>query len=251
VDVNLTPIAYSIAFKRLVLKQVDEATDETLNEVEVFSAEGIDDALVVDLFDTAASDVLDVDALAAGTYNKIDIEVFYLDMTVPTLYPGAASHDIAYRMVYEDMGVLEPRDFLLYLEPGWMDPNSALAASVTEEGWYWMEMSDPDHVVPVEGAAAHPEFHVLDLFANEEFWSSAHKALEGGRIDPPLEYDPNDGGVLTISFDVTGKFSFKDYYDETTEPDGLWEIRRDSGIHPFPPDFNCVPEAVETGAVSL
>lgn len=72
--------------------------------------------------------------------------------------------------------------------------------------------------------------------------------LEGGIINPPLEYDPNDGGVLTITFDVTGKFNFKDYYDETTEPDGQWEIRRDGGIHPFPPDFDCTPENVEDAA---
>ena len=246
VDVNLTPTEYTVAFMRIVLKEVDETTDETLSEVEVFNADSIDDALTVDLLDTAASDVLDVEDLPAGSYNQVDIEVFYLDMTVPTLYPGTESHDIPYRMVFEEMGVLEPRDFLLYLEPSWMEAGSELAVSVTEAGWYWMEMSDPDHVVPVADATAHPEFHVLDLFANDEFWSSEHKVLEGGRISPPLEYDPNDGGVLTIQFDVTGKFNFKDYYDETTDPDGQWEIRRDGGIHPFPPDFNCVPEEVES-----
>ena len=246
VDVNLTPTEYTVAFMRIVLKEVDETTDETLSEVEVFNADSIDDALTVDLLDTAASDVLDVEDLPAGSYNQVDIEVFYLDMTVPTLYPGTESHDIPYRMVFEEMGVLEPRDFLLYLEPSWMEAGSELAVSVTEAGWYWMEMSDPDHVVPVADATAHPEFHVLDLFANDEFWSSEHKVLEGGRISPPLEYDPNDGGVLTIQFDVTGKFNFKDYHDETTDPDGQWEIRRDGGIHPFPPDFNCVPEEVES-----
>jgi len=246
VDVNLTPTAYTVAFMRIVLKEVDETTGETLSEVEVFNADGIDDALIVDLLDTAVSDVLDVQDLPAGSYNQVDIEVFYLDMTVPTLYPGTESHDIPYRMVFEEMGILEPRDFLLYLEPSWMEAGSELAASVAEAGWYWMEMSDPDHVVPVAGADAHPEFHVLDLFANDEFWSSEYKVLEGGRISPPLEYDPNDGGVLTIQFDVTGKFNFKDFHDETTEPDGQWEIRRDGGIHPFPPDFNCVPEAVES-----
>jgi hypothetical protein len=246
VDVNLTPTAYSVAFMRIVLKEVDETTEEALSEVEVFSADGIDEALIVDLLDTAASDVLDVEDLPAGSYNQVDIEVFYLDMTVPTLYPGTESHDIPYRMVFEEMGVLEPRDFLLYLEPSWMEASSDLAASVAEAGWYWMEMSDPDHVVPVADAAAHPEFHVLDLFANDEFWSSEHKVLEGGRISPPLDYDPNDGGILTIEFDVTGKFNFKDYYDESTDPDGQWEIRRDGGIHPFPPDFNCVPEEVES-----
>jgi hypothetical protein len=246
VDVNLTPTAYTVAFMRIVLKQVDETTAETLNQFELFSADGIDDALVVDLLDTAASDVLDVEDLPAGAYNQVDIEVFYLDMTVPTIYPGTESYEIPYRMVFEQMGALEPRDFLLYLEPSWMEAGSELAASVTEAGWYWMEMSDPDHVVPVAGAVTHPEFHVLDLFADDEFWSSEHKVLEGGRINPPLEYDPEEGGVLTIAFDVTGKFNFKDYYDETTEPDGQWEIRLDAGIHPFPPDFNCVPEAVES-----
>jgi len=248
VDVNLTPSEYTVAFKRIVLKEVDEDTEETLTEVELFDAETVDDALVVDLLNSTALDVLDVEDLSAGTYNQVDIEVFYLDMTVATLYPDTTSYDIPYRMVYETMGVLEPRDFLLYLEPAWMDPNSVLGASVTEEGWYWMEMADPNNVVAVDGAAAHPEFHVLDLFANDEFWSSEHKVLEGGRINPPLEYDPNDGGVLTIEFDVTGKFNFKDYYDETTDPDGLWEIRQDSGIHPFPPDFDCVPEDMEDEA---
>lgn len=245
VDVNLTPTEYTVAFKRIVLKEIDEESEETLTEVELFAAETVDDALVVDLLNATSLDVLDVEDLSAGTYNQVDIEVFYLDMTVATLYPDTTSYDIPYRMVYEEMGVLEPRDFLLYLEPEWMEDTAELAASVTEAGWYWMEMSDPNHVVAVDGAAAHPEFHVLDLFADDEFWSSEHKVLEGGQINPPLEYDPNDGGVLTIEFDVTGKFNFKDYYDETTDPDGLWEIRRDGGIHPFPPDFNCVPEDVE------
>lgn len=243
VDVNLTPIEYTIAFKRLVLKQVNEETQETLTEVEVFNAATVEEALVVDLLDTAASDVLDVEGLPAGTYNKVDIEVFYLDMTVPTLYPGTISYDVPYRMVFEAMGVLEPRDLLLYLEPAWMEGYAELQASVIQPGWYWMEMGNPDHVVAVEGAAAHPEFHVLDLFANDEFWSSEHKVLEGGYIQPPLAYDPQTGGVLTIHFDVTGTFNFKDYHDETVEPDGQWEIRRDAGIHPFPPAFDCVPSA--------
>ena len=248
---NLTPTEYTVAFKRIVLKQVSGETEETLAEVEVFDAETVDEALIVDLLNSSASDVLDAEELPAGTYNKVDIEVFYLDMTVATLYPDTTSYDIPYRMVYETMGVLEPRDFLLYLEPAWMESGSELAGSVTEAGWYWMEMADPDHVVAVDGAAAHPEFHVLDLFANDEFWSSEHKVLEGGSIDPPLEYDPNDGGALTIEFDVTGKFNFKDYYDETTEPDGLWEIRQDSGIHPFPPGFECAPEVLGTAAIPL
>jgi len=244
VDVNLTPSAYTVAFKRIVLKQVDEATEQTLAAVELFSADSSDEALIVDLLDTAAAEVLDVESLAAGTYNKLDIEVFYLDMTIATIYPGDESHDIPYRMVFETMGVLEPRDFLLYLEPAWMEEGSDLAAAVTEAGWYWMEMGNPDNVVPVAGAEAHPSFHVLDLFADEEFWSSEHKVLEGGWIDPPLEYDPAAGGVLTIAFDVEGTFNFKDYHDETTAPDGRWEIRRDGGIHPFPPDIHCLPEAV-------
>jgi hypothetical protein len=140
------------------------------------------------------------------------------------------------------MGVLEQRDLLLYLEPEWMEAGSAPADAVTEAGWHWIKREDPDHVTPVAGAAAHPDFDVLDLFANDAFWSSEHKILEGGRIDPPLEYNPDDGGVLTISFNVAGTFNFKDYHDDTTEPDGLWEIRLDAGIHPFPPVISCVPE---------
>ena len=244
VDVNLTPLEYRIAFKRIVLKEVNETTDETVNEVEVFTADDVNDALVIDLTNEAATDILAAEDLPAGTYNQADIEVFYLDMTVPTIYPGDTSHDIMYRMVFETMDVLEPRDFLLFLEPDWMEAGTDLAHEVAEEGWYWMEREDPDHVEAVDGATAHPTFNVLDLFANDEFWGSEHKVLEGGRIQPPLEYDPNTGGTLTITFDVTGKFNFKDYHDETTDPDGLWEIRKDAGIHPFPPDFNCTPEDV-------
>ncbi|MEK7730507.1 MAG: hypothetical protein AAB363_01490 [Planctomycetota bacterium] len=245
VDVNLTPTEYTIAFKRIVIKHVDEMTRTTLAEFEIFSVQSVADALIVDLVNAAAVDLLDVEDLPAGTYNKLDIEVFYLDMTIPTLYPGTTSHDIPYRMVFETMGVLQPRDFLLYLEPSWMPPDSEPAAAVTAPGWYWMEMGDADHVVAVEGAAAHPDFHVLDLFANDEFWSSEHKVLEGGVIRTPLEFDPQRGATLTISFDVTGKFNFKDYYDENVPPDGLWEIRRDGGIHPFPPDFEAIPEDIE------
>ena len=243
VNVNLTPIAYTIAFKRIVLKEVDDATEETLTEVEVFTADTVADALVVDLLNASAAELLDVTDLPAGTFNKVDIEVFYLDMTVPTLYPGATSHDIAYRMVFETMGTLEPRDFLLYLDPAWMAGDETLAALVTEVDWYWMQRDDPDHVERVTGATVHPSYPVLDLFADDEFWSSEHKVLEGGRISPPLEFDPAVGGFLTIVFDVEGKFNFKDYHDETTEADGLWEIRRDGGIHPFPPDFECQPTA--------
>ncbi|MCA9297527.1 MAG: hypothetical protein KDA28_00590, partial [Phycisphaerales bacterium] len=176
---------------------------------------------------------------------------FYLDMTVPTLYPGSTSQNIRYRMVFEDDGVLQARDFLLYLEPEWFDGFSQLQASVTEAGWYWMDRGDPDHVVAVEGATAHPDFAVLDLFANEEFWSSEHKVLEGGVISPELEYDAEAGGVLNMRFDVTEKFNFKDYYDDTTAPDGLWEIRKDGGIHPFPPDISADPQATDANATTL
>jgi hypothetical protein len=199
--------------------------------------------LVVDLLNSSAADLLNVESLPAGTYNQFDIEVFYLDMTIPTLYPAKVSHDIPYRMVFENMGVLQQRDFLLNLDPAWMEPGSALEALVTATGWYWMDMGNPDNVTPVDGAAAHPTYHVLDLFANDEFWSAEHKVLEGGRIEPPLEYDPAVGGAVTINFDVTGTFDFKDYHDETTAPDGQWEIRQDAGIHPFPPNFVCVPTA--------
>ena len=106
-----------------------------------------------------------------------------------------------------------------------------------------MNREDPDVVLAVDGAVQRPAFNVLDLFANDEFWNSEHKVLEGGVISPPLEYDPEAGGVLTINFKVEGKFNFKDYYDETKEADGLWEIRYDTGIHPFPPDFECQPQS--------
>ncbi|MFQ6048315.1 MAG: hypothetical protein ACE5K7_03010 [Phycisphaerae bacterium] len=245
VDVNLTPTEYTIAFKRIVIKEVDEQTGQIPAELEIFSADTLADALIVDLQNASASDLLTVEDLPAGTYNKLDIEVFYLDMTVPTIYPDTESHDIAYRMVFEPIGLLEPRDLLLYLEPSWMQPGSDLAALVTDPGWYWMEMGNPDNVVPVATAPAHPTFHVLDLFADEQFWSSQHKVLEGGIINPPLLYDPADGGVLTIRFDLTGKFNFKDYHDQNEQPDGLWEIRKDSGIHPFPPDFDCIPQPPE------
>jgi hypothetical protein len=245
IDVRLTPSAYTVAFKRLVLKQVDEATGVASTEIELFNAAAVEDALVVDLLNATATDLLNVESLPAGTYNKVDIEVFYLDMTIATIYPASESHDIPYRMVFEPMGVLNPRDFLLQLQPEWMEAGSALAGLVTEAGWYWMERENPDNVAPVAGAAAHPTFNVLDLFANDAFWSAEHKVLEGGRINPPLEYDPAQGGVVTIQFDVTGTFDFKDYHDATTPPDGLWEIRRDAGIHPFPPSYECVPAAVQ------
>ncbi len=242
IDVRLTPIAYAIAFKRIVLKQLDEATNTVLAEVEVFNAASADEALIVDLLNATAADILDVESLPAGTYNQVDIEVFYLDMTIPTIYPGSESHDIPYRMVYDDMGVLLTRDFLLQLDPAWMEPGSALAGLVTEVGWYWMERPNWDHVEAVAGAAAHPDYPVLDLFANDAFWSQEHRVLEGGRIEPPLEYDPARGGVVTINFDVTETFDFKDFHDETTAPDGLWELRRDAGIHPLPPRIGCVPQ---------
>jgi hypothetical protein len=250
IDVNLTPIAYTIAFKRLVLKQVDEAGETVLSETELFSAETVADALTVDLLNAAATDLLNVESLPAGTYNQVDIEVFYLDMTIPTIYPASTSYDIPYRMVFEQMDLLAPRDFLLYLQPEWMAAGSDLASQVTEAGWYWMERGNPDHVVPVAGATEHPTFPVLDLFANDEFWSQEHKVLKGGRISPPLQYDPEKGGVVTINFDVARTFDFKDYHDETTPADGLWEIRRDAGIHPFPPNFTCIPEAVETANIA-
>jgi len=242
VDVNLTPSEYTIAFKRLVIKQVDEQTDEILTEFEIFNAESLDQALVVDLSNAAASDILNAETLPEGTYNKIDIEVFYLDLTVATIYPDTTSHDIPYRMVFEQMGLLEPRDLLLRLEPSWMQPGSQLASLVTQAGWYWMQREDPDNVIAVDGAASRPPYNVLDLFANEEFWSAEHKVLEGGLVDPPLVYDPDAGAVLTIAFNATGTFNFKDYHDESVEPDGQWEIRTDSGIHPFPPSFSCIPE---------
>lgn len=244
IDVNLTPTAYSIAFKRIVIQDSSDAASET----EVFNATGPDDALEIDLINDDASSLLNITTLPAGAYDKMDIEVYYLDMTIPTIYPGSESHDIDYRMVFEEDGVLQPRDFLLYLKPEWMTGNATLEASVTAEGWYWMDRGDPEHVVAVEGATEHPNFPVLDLFANDEFWSSEHKVLEGGVINPALDYDPEVGGVLTISFDVTEKFNFKDYHDDSTEADGLWEIRRDGGIHPFPPDFTCVPQETATGA---
>jgi hypothetical protein len=241
IDVNLTPTAYTIAFKRIVLKQVDDATGTTLVEQEVFTADTVDQAKVVDLGNAAAAEVLNSADLPAGVYNKVDIEVFYLDMTIATIFPGSASHDIPYRMVFEDSGLLRQRDFLLWLDPAWMTGFEQLSAAVTQVGWYWMERENPDHVLAVAGATASPTFNVLDLFANDAFWSSAHKVLEGGRITPPLTYDPAAGAVVTINFDMNGTFDFKDYHDATTAADGLWEIRRDAGIHPFPPNFTCAP----------
>jgi len=242
VDVNLTPSAYTVAFMRLVLKEVDDATETVVTETEIFNAASPDDALIIDLNDAIPADVLTVAELPAGTYNQLDIEVFYLEMTVATIYPYTTSHDINYRMVYESMPPMEPRDFLLYLEPEWVDAESELGQYVSATGWYWLDRSNADHVEPVDPAGMHPDFAVLDLFANDEYWSREHQVLEGGRIDPPLVYDPAKGGTLTISFGVTGTFNFKDYHDETLEPDGLWEIRRDAGIHPFPPQISCIPD---------
>ena len=107
-----------------------------------------------------------------------------------------------------------------------------------------MEREDPDHVLACGGGPRHTRrFNVLDLFANDEFWSAEHKVLEGGRIDPPLVYDPADGGVLTITFDIVGTFNFKDYHDETTAADGEWEIRPVTrAFIPFPPGISCTAE---------
>ena len=240
-DVNLTPTAYSIAFKRIVLKVIDPVTNEASSEVEIFNTDNVDDALILDLNNDSPESLLDVETLTSGTYSKADIEVFYLDMTVPTLYPGTTSRDIKYRMVFEEIGTLQPRDFLLYLEPEWFENNTQLGMTVTEAGWYWMDRGDSDNVVAVEGATEHPTFPVLDLFSNDEFWNAEHKVLEGGVISPALEFNAETGGLLTMQFDVTEKFNFKDYYDNNTEADGLWEIRRDGGIHPFPPDIECMP----------
>jgi hypothetical protein len=241
VDVNLTPTAFTVAFKRIVIRQIDESTGQTLAEIELFSADSVDQALVVDLVNSQASDLLDAQDLPAGTYDKLDIEVFYMDMTVATIFPGDESHDIEYRMVYETMGLLEPRDFLLYLEPSWMTGYEQLSSEVTQAGFYWMNREDADVVLAVDGATEHPNFNVLDLFADDDFWNSEHKVLEGGMINPPLVYDPDEGGILSVDFDLEGKFNFKDYHDDSKAADGLWEIRYDSGIHPFPPDFECRP----------
>lgn len=246
VDVRLTPTAYGIAFKRLVLKHVDELTQTVSDEVEIFNAADVSAALVVDLANTSLADLLDVATLPAGTYNKLDIEVFYLDMTLPTIYPGTETHDMPYRMVFEDMGTLMQRDFLLWLEPEWVAGFDPLPELVTVPGWYWMEQPTSQfwaHVVPVEGATAHPDFPVLDLFANDVFWSSEHKVLEGGWINPPLTFDPALGAVVTINVDVANTFDFKDYHDDLVAPDGQWEIRADAGIHPFTPNFECVSTA--------
>ncbi len=250
-DVNLTPSAYSIAFKRIVLKSVDPVSEETISEFEVFSADDPDEALVLDLVNDDASGLLNASTIPSGTYNKVDIEVFYLDMTVPTLYPGSTSHDINYRMVFEDDGTLQARDFLLFLDPEWFEESTQLGMSVTDEGWYWMDRGDPDNVVAVDGASSHPSFGVLDLFAKEEFWSAEHKILEGGVISPELEYDMDAGGVLTVTFDVTEKFNFKDFHDETTDADGLWEIRKDGGIHPFPPDIGSTPQETDENGTPI
>ena len=100
----------------------------------------------------------------------------------------------------------------------------------------------------VAGAAAHPSFNVLDLFANDAFWSQEHRVLEGGSIGPPLVYDPAAGGIVSINFNVANTFNFKDYHDASTQADGLWEIRKDGGIHPFPPNLACIPQSPEQSA---
>lgn len=161
VAINVSPSDNSVKlatkYVRLVKEggvdylEIDGCTHSTAAEAEA------DEVTVGDSASTICQLGSSLTSDAVGTYDEIEMAIYYMEMTVPLIVPqiAEAEADYRFRMYFNDddaNGILA-RDILIYNE--------------NEGKWGWVDWADTSALTYLdEGRPG----SLLDAFSNDEFW---------------------------------------------------------------------------------
>lgn len=227
ISVAFSPSAYTVALKRFVLLG-DTGTDD----FEVFATDDPEEAYIAD-FANDTEFFSDTETYPpAGTYNGIEIELFYADATFPLVIPAIDADEADYntRNFFYDIGDALVRD---------------VAIEHADE-WNWISREDWS-VAPFSGDRP---VNVLDLWSSEAFWerdpitisteNSSEFGLNFNFDGDPLVIPENPDGLYQIemAFNVANTFTYWEYleHDSLDDADNKFTVGEDCGYRiMFPP----------------
>jgi hypothetical protein len=261
-DVNITPDSYKLAITYFAL------VDDSGGEVVIVNQEDdpADIPMVFDFSPPLGSGLLlGRKMIPRATYVGYKMRFLYIEMDMPVQFqvPAAASdsaHPYAsadedartFRQYYNTDGSFHKRDFLVEDETG--------------SDWYWMRRNIESAGVPffisTADGAAHPDFNILDLFANDAFWGDMED-YDDESVLVTIESETNADAVmesftlglleqLLLTVDITDTMNFKEIEggayedgsldigptDDTASPSTQYG---DQGYHPMMPRLNLQP----------
>lgn len=256
---NSSPEGYTVALKTLTL-----LGDDSTDDYEGFSAEAVEDAYIADFVNDTT--FFDSETYPdPGTYEGIEMEVFYIEMEIEVYIPrlNYALEDSTYtftsdvytmRGYFDTVGDIEPRDVTVF----WDDPDDDPDAGEQE---YWIDRQ-MDHDTPFGLVSVDDEerpWQTFDLWADENFWgrdpvtistSEEFRAnfgtgfdfeLAEGTEDFTIPEDPEGVYEVAFEFDVQETLTWWEYLEEvdgavdTESADGLFALGFDSGYRFFFP----------------
>lgn len=233
VSTNLTPSTYAVAMKRFTLLGKEGSGT---SDYDLFTADDITTS-VVDFTDSTNFYSSTKTLPPAGTYDGFEMELYYIQMGLPDIILPIVSENVStdanpynVQMYFETVGNVEKRDFII------QDPR--------DDSWDWIH-PDGDPITPI--TSTRPST-VIDLFANEEFWTqdpiilSTREAPVSGGMDFSYEGDPivitaSGAYTITLTFDIAETFNFWNWLDdENPTGDGIYDFEHGNcGIHPMLP----------------
>jgi hypothetical protein len=245
VSANLSPTAYTVALKKLTLLGDDS---KGTADYAVFSTEDVGSAYMADFVNDTT--FFDSDTYPpAGTYNGIEIEVFYIQMDIAIVIPRISWNEATYTMrgYFHTVGNIQPRDVtVLYDQNG---------DGTKEEYWINRKMDDPQPFSLVAVTSAHLS-HPFDLWADDNFWGTSTSPRDPLTISSTEEFSRQYGtdfrftlapgtesltipadpaGLYEISFEfnVGNKFTWWEYQ---ANADHMYAVGFDGGYRILFPD---------------
>lgn len=259
---SVTPTSYYVTLKKLTLlgSAATGTADYDLIDVASLAA-----ATEVD-FSTTSIFTSSTTFPPAGTYDGIEIEVYYIGMDVPMVVPAVnadngvgtfTSASYLTRGYFQDVSNIDPRDVTIFADTG---------SGIAEEYWVNRQTDLPNPYALEAVTGGHPN-QVLDLWSDADFWcengiettagctdgwrdpmtictratSNCDPAVQGTDFTfeitgglPELVIPTGATGLYTITmrFDVTDTFTFwgdTNFSDPTTELYGTFRVGYDCG----------------------
>lgn len=249
VSENLSPSSYTVALKRLTL--LGDASQGT-EDHELFPADSVDDAYVVDFADDGVF-FSSESYPPAGTYNGFEIEVFYIEMEVDMIIPAVAATEASYRTrgYFAQVGNIELRDVTVF----------------SGDAEFWInrqtDTANPYELVAV--SETHP-FQVLDLWSDDEFWGRDPVTIStADDFGTDFRFELADGTTgltipestdelfeIELAFDVSDRFTFWEYLANgvAADADGDFTVGFDCGYRILFPNVEITVETTEADTES-
>lgn len=228
---RVTPSVYAMNLRKLTLLGAPGTDD-----VDLYASEAYDEAGEVDL--SSSTVLAEQDALPAGSYTGLYLEVWSIRMDFPMVLPAVDAEAAEYGMRgwFAEVGPYQRRDVTVLVD----------GDDEVEDGEYWVE---PDGALASVEAARPGAW--IDLWHDEDFWGQEPVGLSteadfGGDFrfvaDGALEVSgrPGEQHVVEMRFDLIERFTWwEDLPDgDASSADGAFTMGDDCGLRILFPDVD-------------